>query len=158
MQLHAEGIVVQDLKPGNLLMDERDQVVISDFGLAAVLTSTMASAQTSTTQGGGTPAYKAPEQYDSDVFGRVSERTDLWALGCVVVEMLTGFPPWRGKQPMEIMMNVAGKRQAPAVPPEARGSLEGLVRACFSHEQRGRPSALEALESLRAAESTTVVI
>lgn len=152
-QLHAEGIVVQDLKPANLLMDERDQVVISDFGLAAVLSSTMASAQTSMHPGGGTPAYMAPEQYDPEGFGRVSEKTDLWALGCVVVELVTGFAPWRGKQQPEIMMNVAMKQKAPPMPAGVDGALEELLQTCFNHEQWERPTAQHALESLRATSS-----
>ena len=138
----------EDLKPGNLLMDESEQLVVSDFGLAAVLGATVASAQTTTGAGGGTPAYKAPEQYDQESFGKVSPKTDMWALGCVVIEMLTGFPPWRGKQSMEIMMSVAGKRHAPAVPVEAEGVLAELLRGCFSHAQEARPTAMQALEAV----------
>eukprot|EP01046_Picozoa_sp_COSAG06_P059708 COSAG06_NODE_12444_length_1374_cov_0.585803_1_plen_305_part_10 len=153
VQLHAEGIVAQDLKPSNLLMDEREQLVIADFGLATVLNATTVTAQQSTTgAGGGTPAYKAPEQYDADSFGKVSPKTDMWAFGCVVVELLTGFPPWRGKQPLEIMMNVAAKRQAPSVPSEARGALAELLRVCLLHDQSARPTAQQALTSLRTEE------
>lgn len=86
-QLHAEGIVVQDLKPANILLDEREQLVISDFGLAAVLHSTVSAAQSSaaTVPGGGTPAYRAPEQYDEEEFGKISPKTDMWAFGRVAM-------------------------------------------------------------------------
>ena len=150
-QLHAEGIVVQDLKPGNVLMDERNQLVLSDFGLAAILTTTLMSSQSSSTMaGGGTPAYKAPEQYDEDRFGKISPKTDMWALGCVITEMLTGFAPWRGQQPMQIMMSVAGKKQAPPIPSEAQGPLAKLLRNCFKHKQPARPTAEHALAALRS--------
>ena len=119
-QLHAKGIIVQDLKPGNVLMDESDNLVVSDFGMAAMIGSTMVTTQTTTVASGGTPAYKAPEQYDSGQFGKIGPKTDMWALGCVVVEMLTGFVPWKGTPPLEIMMNVAGKRLAPTIPQEAK--------------------------------------
>eukprot|EP01046_Picozoa_sp_COSAG06_P043204 COSAG06_NODE_5625_length_3352_cov_3.523209_2_plen_539_part_00 len=155
-QLHAEGIVVRDLKPGNILMGERGQIALSDYGLAAVLSSTLVTAQTMA--GGGTPAYKAPEQYSSADFGEVTTTTDMWAFGCVVVELLTGFPPWRGKEPMEIMMSVAGKRQAPTIPTEAHGVLAGLLQACFSHNQGARPAAQQALAALRAGPAGASVL
>lgn len=128
-QLHGEGIVVQDLKPGNILVDDQGELVISDFGLAAVVNATVTTAQSSTAAGGGTPAYKAPEQYDAERFGKVSPQTDMWAFGCVLIELITGAAPWRGKQTMEIMMSVAGKRHAPAVPEQASPELAGLLRA-----------------------------
>jgi serine/threonine protein kinase len=148
-QLHAEGIVVQDLKPGNILVDEHGELVISDFGLAAVLNATVTTAQSSTAAGGGTPAYKAPEQYDEDSFGKVSPQTDIWAFGCVLIELITGAAPWRGKQPMQIMMSVAGKRHSPAVPERASPMMAGLLRACLSHTQASRPTAQQALDQLR---------
>ena len=148
VQLHAQGIVVQDLKPGNILMDEDGQIAISDFGLAAMLSSTLVTAQSSSLAGGGTPAYKAPEQYDEDSFGTISTTTDMWSFGCVVVELLTGFAPWKGKQPMQIMMSVAGKRQAPPIPEEATGALTEVLRGCFSHVQQARPTADQALLAL----------
>ena len=120
--------------------------------LSAVISSAVVSAQTSTMQGGGTPAFKAPEQYDPDAFGIVSEKTDMWALGCVAIEMLTGFPPpWRGKQHLEIMTNLISKKRSPDVPPEAHGALKELIRSCFDHDQHARPSAQQALDSLRTS-------
>ena len=154
-QLHAKGIVVQDLKPGNVLMDESDNLVVSDFGMAAMIGSTMVTTQTTTVASGGTPAYKAPEQYDSGQFGKIGPKTDMWALGCVVIEMLTGFVPWKGTPPLEIMMNVAGKRLAPTIPQEAKGVLSAILQRCFSHEQNSRPTAQEALAMLHQATITS---
>jgi serine/threonine-protein kinase len=153
-QLHAEGIVVQDLKPGNILMDERDRLVISDFGLAVAIgaTTTVATTQSTNAPGGGTPAFMAPEQYDPDTFGKVSQKTDMWALGCVVIEMLTGFAPWRGKREREIMFQVTMKQQAPPVPAEAEvhGSvLAELLQTCLEHVQDARPTAMQALATMR---------
>jgi serine/threonine protein kinase len=108
----------------------------------------MVTAQTTTVASGGTPAYKAPEQYDSGQFGKIGPKTDMWALGCVVIEMLTGFVPWKGTPPLEIMMNVAGKRLAPTIPQEAKGVLSAVLQRCFSHEQISRPTAQEALAML----------
>ena len=79
-QLHAEGIVVQDL------MDEHDQLAVSDFGLAVALQTTNETTQATTVAGGGTPAYTAPEQYDAETFGRsarrqICERLPAWSCG-----------------------------------------------------------------------------
>ena len=96
-QLHAERIVCSDLKPGNVLIDEDGSLVISDFGLAVMLERTVMRTSTRTGDGaGGTAAYMAPEQHDSDTFGRVSPKTDVWALGCIILEMVTGLVPWVG--------------------------------------------------------------
>ena len=151
VQLHAANIVIRDLKPKNVLMDERGQLVISDFGLAAMLTSTLVSAS-SAGGGGGTPGYMAPEQYDPDTFGSVSPKTDMWALGCIVVELLSGFPPWRGIQPMQIMMAVAVKKQKPPVPVGTGEELAWLLHNCFKHNQSARPTAQLALGRVATSE------
>ena len=122
-QLYVEGIVAQDLKPSNLLMDEREQLVIADFGLAAVLSATTAAtAQSTTGAGGGTPVYKAPEQHDPDGFGKISPKTDMWAFGCVVIELLTGFPPWRVAADADCVSGLAEEAGSGGAGRGARGS------------------------------------
>ena len=74
-QLHRQNVVCNDLKPGNVLRDADGSLVISDFGLATILERTMLRASTTrAAEGGGTAPYMAPEQHDSESFGRVSAR------------------------------------------------------------------------------------
>ena len=100
---HARGIIHLDLKPANCLQFEKsgDQTVwkLVDFGIAHVLSSE----QSATTEGGfvGTPFYMAPEQVEG-AFRDVGPWTDLYAIGCVAWQLVTGQPPFVGKQPVEI--------------------------------------------------------
>ena len=146
-QLHREGIVHEDLKPGNLLMDEHDQLYVTDYGLAALTDRTIGV--TSSRSGAGTPTHMAPEQHDSETFGRVSPKTDMWALGCVVVELLSGEAPWRGKRPQEIMANIIVKKKAPTIP-DTTPELAEFLRSCFAHAQDSRPDAASARAALGA--------
>lgn len=145
VQLHRENIVVQDLKPGNLLMDEDGSLFIADYGLADIADRTILSRSTMAT--GGTPAYMAPEQYDSQI--GISDKTDIWAFGCVVVEMLTGVVPWSGKKSQEIMMALLVKKQVPDIPQGLPTELETLLRDCLSLEPAHRPTAANVTAALK---------
>ncbi len=103
---HAANVVHRDLKPNNILINEDSLLKIVDFGVAAATQST----DTKLTKTGllvGTPTYMAPEQ----VLGKdVDERTDIYSLGTIMYEMLTGRPPYSGKDSMSIMyQHVQGK-------------------------------------------------
>ncbi len=103
---HAANVVHRDLKPNNILINEESILKIVDFGVAAATQST----DTKLTKTGllvGTPTYMAPEQ----VLGKdVDERTDIYSLGAIMYEMLTGRPPYSGKDSMSIMyQHVQGK-------------------------------------------------
>ena len=105
---HAANVVHRDLKPNNILIDENSILKIVDFGVAAATQST----DTKLTKTGllvGTPTYMAPEQ----VLGKdVDERTDIYSLGAIMYEMLTGKPPYSGKDSMSIMyQHVQGKAE-----------------------------------------------
>jgi serine/threonine protein kinase len=147
--LHASKIIVQDLKPSNVLLDENENLVIADYGLAVIMESSIMSSTASTVGGVGTPEYMAPEQHDSSVFGKVSDKTDVWALGCIVLEMLTGRTPWAGKRSTEILMNVAMKQQAPAIPSGLPELLDTMLRRCLVHNQAERASTREVIELLQ---------
>src|SRR5262245_3677932 len=86
---HAKGLVHRDVKPSNILLDEGDHVYLADFGL----TRRLVERGSTRGDGGsvGTPAYLAPEQIEG---GRVDGRADIYSLGCVLYECLTGAPPF----------------------------------------------------------------
>jgi serine/threonine protein kinase len=84
---HDQGVIHRDLKPANVMLDGRGNVRLTDFGIAAIDEET-AIADAST----GTPAYMAPEQFSGE---GVSKRSDIYALGLVIFELLTGRAAWR---------------------------------------------------------------
>ena len=92
---HAQGIIHRDIKPENILLSG-GHAVIADFGIARAIDLAGIQALTRTGMGGpGTPAYMSPEQMLGD--RQLDGRTDIYSLGCVLYEMLTGKPPFAGK-------------------------------------------------------------
>lgn len=95
---HKKGIVHRDLKPGNVLFDDSGDPFISDFGVAKLADS----AQNVTGSGViGTPAYMSPEQAQS---GKVDGRSDIYAMGAIIYEMLTGDHPYKADTPMGVVI------------------------------------------------------
>src|SRR5262249_17619040 len=103
---HELGIVHRDIKPGNIMLvpnEEKNVWVpkIVDFGVARLNSSEMAESLTATGDVFGTPLYMSPEQCAGQ---KVDLRSDIYSLGCVLFEMLTGGPPFRGDSALSIMM------------------------------------------------------
>src|SRR5207253_842839 len=96
---HEMGIVHRDLKPQNVLLDTKDNAFLADFGIAYLIQDpTIALTQSGATL--GTPAYMAPEQWRSE---RADSRTDLYALGVMAFEILTGSLPFKADTPYGMM-------------------------------------------------------
>ncbi len=108
---HRAGIVHRDIKPENILISE-GHAVVADFGIARAVAQPDASRLTQTGEMVGTPAYLSPEQVSGDA---LDGRSDLYSLGCVVYECLTGELPFNGS-----MMAMLAQRMT-AAPPSARG-------------------------------------
>jgi serine/threonine-protein kinase len=154
--VHALGLVHRDIKPANILMD-RGVPRIADFGLVRGGREVLGASVANLTKTGdaiGTPTYMSPEQIDGDK--AIDGRTDLYALGCLLEELLTGSPPFAGA-PVEV-----ARKHITNVPPRpsSRGAelpraLDDLVLKLLAKEASGRPaSAAEtatALEEILAA-------
>ncbi len=96
---HSKGVIHRDLKPSNALMDARGDLFLSDFGIAKLLES---SAQfTGTGAMVGTPAYMSPEQAQGQ---KVDQRTDIYALGIILYEMVTGRVPFEAETPLAVIL------------------------------------------------------
>jgi len=143
---HREEVVHRDLKPGNILVEPKGRVVITDFGVACMMSaSNLVTADASSMI--GTPAYMAPEQVSS---GPLGAYTDVYALGLVLFQMLTGVIPFQEESPMATAL--IRLRQDPpdpgsivSLPPE----LSALVLRCLQRGPDLRPSSTRELaESL----------
>jgi tRNA A-37 threonylcarbamoyl transferase component Bud32/tetratricopeptide (TPR) repeat protein len=96
---HARGVVHRDVKPENILLAATGHAMVADFGIARAAELAREDRLTATGTSLGTPAYMAPEQALGE---QVDARVDVWALGCVLFEMLTGEPPF-GREPRQVL-------------------------------------------------------
>jgi serine/threonine-protein kinase len=126
---HAKGIIHRDLKPDNIYLitrgREKDFVKVLDFGIAKLTGDQPGSRRTRTGIVMGTPAYMSPEQCEGK--GNIDARTDVYALGIVLYEMITGHVPFGGEGYGEVLVQHLTKR--PARPTTARGAVPPHVEA-----------------------------
>jgi serine/threonine-protein kinase len=94
---HAQGVVHRDIKPGNIMLNQRGEVKVTDFGIARLTTTSETLAQTAAIL--GTASYLSPEQAQGQP---VDGRSDIYSLGCVMYEMVTGRPPFLGDTPVAV--------------------------------------------------------
>ncbi len=140
---HGAGVVHRDIKPANLMFDAQGTLKIVDFGIAH-LAQTAAARLTAPNTVIGSPPYLSPEQLQ----GRpADERSDLYALGCVVTTMLTGRPPFEAEHPLAY-----AHQHVTATPPRIRDrrqdvspTLDALVAQLLSKSPQDRPQSAKAV-------------
>jgi len=127
---HSLGIVHRDIKPANILLSG-GRALVADFGIARAITAAEGQQLTERGIAVGTPAYMSPEQASGQ--DRVDGRTDLYALGCVLYEMLAGEPPFSGRTTQAIIARHLQERPPslhvvrPTVPPTIQGAIETVL-------------------------------
>jgi len=143
---HQHGIVHRDIKPANVIITQQGAVKVMDFGIARA----MHGASNTMTQTGmvmGTPQYLSPEQALGHA---VDTRSDLYATGCLLYELLTARPPFTGETPLSVVYQhvqdepVPPSEMSPSAPPE----LDGLVLRALAKEPDDRFQSAEEMRGL----------
>jgi len=142
---HQQGVVHRDIKPSNILIDEHGDPLLTDFGIAKMLEGTGATRLTGTGTVLGTPDYMAPEQAeDVDIDGRA----DIYSLGVVLYELLTGRPPYQAKTPLAVvMMHVRDPLPLPrTIEPSIPEILEEIVVKAMAKDPNDRYQTIGEME------------
>jgi serine/threonine-protein kinase len=130
---HEQGILHRDLKPRNILVSSSGHSYVTDFGLAKSLGKNVHQSLTGSGAVVGTPAYMSPEQAQG--LDRVDWRTDIYSLGVILYECMTGRTPFTGESPIEILMKVVKDPVPPPLqlvdPGSALGLDKGIENICL---------------------------
>ena len=140
--LHDQGVVHRDIKGANILTTKEGIVKLADFGVAARLGDVGGrdeggsggggggggGARTEETQPAGTPYWMAPEVIELKT---VTTASDIWSVGCLAVELLTGQPPYFDLQPLSALYNIV-QNPHPPLPPGASPTMQDFLLQCFN--------------------------
>ncbi len=174
---HSRGVVHRDLKPDNIMVGEFGDTLVVDWGLAKVkgerdpaaptkrkertslLSSAGSGGETLDGAAMGTPSYMSPEQARGDVLA-IDERTDVWGLGAILFEILTGRPPYVGKSALEVLARVTEEPppRVRDVCPEAPPELAAIADRSLMRDPSSRyPGAAEIAREINAYQDGRIV-
>jgi serine/threonine protein kinase len=134
---HSRGVLHRDLKPGNILLNDRDEPLVSDFGLAKLLDGNNDLTRSLTTF--GTAGYIAPEQAGGAT-ADFTQAADVYSLGAVLFNVLAGRPPFLGSNPVSVIRQ-ASETQAPklrSLAPSVDRDLETICARCLERDPKSR--------------------
>ncbi|HJS27185.1 MAG TPA: Stk1 family PASTA domain-containing Ser/Thr kinase, partial [Actinomycetota bacterium] len=141
---HAQGVIHRDIKPGNIMLSPKGEVKVTDFGIARVTTTAETVAQTAAIL--GTASYLSPEQAQGQP---VDGRSDIYSLGCVLYEMVTGRPPFLGDSPVAIASKQVLEQPTPPskLNPDVSPELDAVVLRALAKNPANR---YQSAEEMRA--------
>jgi serine/threonine protein kinase len=153
---HERGVIHRDIKPANILT-QGSHALVTDFGVAKAISAALPN--TGLTSAGiaiGTPAYMAPEQLAGDI--AADHRIDIYAVGLLAYELVTGVSPFTGPSPRETLAAQLTRDPKPLheVSPEIPRTLSALIMRCLAKDPAARPQSAE--EILRELDSMTMPI
>ncbi|ESR50763.1 hypothetical protein CICLE_v10030510mg [Citrus x clementina] len=131
--LHEQGVIHRDIKGANILTTKEGLVKLADFGVATKLTE----ADVNTHSVVGTPYWMAPEVIE---MSGVCAASDIWSVGCTVIELLTCVPPYYELQPMPALFRIV-QDERPPIPDSLSPDITDFLRQCFKKDARQRPDA-----------------
>lgn len=135
--LHEQGIVHRDIKADNVFLDNYGTIRIGDLGAAVKVNSAVGDYVE------GSPYWMAPEVFDVDL--PISSPCDVWAIGCTVIELVTGRPPYFGLEPMKAMMKIVQDKHPP-IPEGISPLLEDFLMCCFKQDVHERATCADLME------------
>ena len=139
--LHEHGVVHRDLKCANVLLSANGVIKLSDFGSSRKFDSDEVELSKSLK---GSPYWMAPEVVMKQGH---SFSADIWSLGCMIIEMITGRPPWSNlsRESKQVLKLIATANNLPSIP-DCSDDLKDLIRQCLRRDATQRPTAKQLLE------------
>ena len=155
---HNPAIIHRDLKPENCLLDHELNVKIADFGLARFASSFTQSEESMTTICIGTARFMAPELFDNSRNDMIGTEVDIWALGCLIIEIFSNKRPWHyisSSKANNIFFEIFKKKQIP-IPENIPTGVQDIIRDCCLYNPKLRPNAGQVRERLEAVRNSLV--